>query len=128
MPRRLVTATVAALIFLAPCTAIADEGASTDTPPEPMPGAHLVLKTGDGELETKEGRRFLLPVGTHVLDGTAWAELDLEYRRLQDVETRLTAENASLRASASEWRPGWRTLLVVFAVGAAGGVYAASRF
>lgn len=67
-----------------------------------------------------------LPPGRFVDAGT-WARIDAEHRRLQDSETRLIAENRSLRASADEWRPGWKTLATALAVGIGVGWYAASR-
>jgi hypothetical protein len=67
-----------------------------------------------------------LPPG-RFLDERSWVTLDEEQRRLQDQETRLTAENKSLRATASAWQPGWKTLTLTLAVGLAGGWYLNSR-
>ncbi len=56
-------------------------------------------------------------------DEPEWSLLDTEIRRLQTAETRLTAENKSLRDTASGWTPGWRTLLGAVVTGVALGVY-----
>lgn len=59
----------------------------------------------------------------YVLTNEAFSALDVEMRRLQDQETRLTAENVSLKKSAQGWQPGWKTLLISFAIGAGLAVY-----
>ncbi len=64
-----------------------------------------------------------LPPG-RFLDADTWQVLDLEVQRLQTVETRLTAENKSLRKDSESWQPGWKTLLGAFVVGATGGAAA----
>jgi hypothetical protein len=89
----------------------------------------VVLKTGPGQLLVPSiSRLFDLPVGTHVLEPPAWDKLDAETRRLQDAETRLTAENKSLRSQAGNgWRPGWKTLTTVFVVGTVLGAYGRSK-
>lgn len=68
----------------------------------------LHLKTPSNVI-TDGGTSLRLPPG-YFLEEPSWERLDLEVRRLQDRETRLSAENASLRASASGWTPGWKTL------------------
>jgi hypothetical protein len=47
-------------------------------------------------------------MGTHILDGTTFENIDKEMRRLQEQETRLTAEKRSLESGVS-----WPTILVV---------------
>lgn len=64
-----------------------------------------------------------LPAGRFLAE-PGWSALDLEMRRLQDAETRLTAENTSLRKNADAWRPGWKTLTGAVLVGVALGVAA----
>lgn len=65
-----------------------------------------------------------VPLGPgYFLDDEAYAKLDTEVRRLQDSETRLQAENNSLRASAASWQPGWVTALSIAVVSAALTVY-----
>lgn len=94
--------------------------------PIPMPSGHLRLTTRDGELVVGDAR-VTIPVGAHVLDAPSWDLLDAEMRRLQELETRITAENRSLRETASSWQPGWRTMAITLAVGLAGGAYAYYR-
>lgn len=57
-------------------------------------------------------------------DEASWTKIDAELRRLQEVETRITAENASLRESAQGWQPGWRVLGIALASGFVGGLAA----
>ncbi len=52
---------------------------------------------------------------------------ELELKRLQDAETRLTAENQSFRKSAAEWSPGWKTITTTLIAGIAIGIYASTR-
>lgn len=86
------------LLITAP-KALAD-GTSAPLPPIEMPTTHLVLKTGDGKLTGPNGVDYRIPQGSHVLNPDAWSMQDAEFKRLQDAETRLTAENKSLRSSA----------------------------
>lgn len=106
-PKRLALV-VALFVFLVGGRAFADEV-------KPLPEGHVRLTTGNGELIAPNGDRYFLPVGTHILDGTSWENLDGEHRRLQEQETRLKAENRSLRNSANEWSPGWRTVVFITA-------------
>ncbi|MGN6108548.1 MAG: hypothetical protein ACTHU0_25810 [Kofleriaceae bacterium] len=92
-----------------------------------MPTPHLRLTSGEGVLRGPDGRQFAIPVGGHVLSHEAWTKIDAELLRLQELETRLTAENASLRTSASTWQPGWKTLATALVLGFASGWYAHSR-
>lgn len=90
----------------------------------PLPNGHVTLTTGEGLLVAPNGTRYTLPVGTHILDGTSWQNLDLEVKRLQDVETRLTAENKSLKGSAQRDAPGWGTAAVLLTLAIiAGGTF-----
>lgn len=69
-------------------------------------------------LRTEKGSELTLPPG-YFLDEQTWQERDLELRRLQELETRLVAENKSLREDAAF--PPW--MAVTFgAVGVALGV------
>jgi len=61
------------------------------------------------------------------MDESTWSRLDTEMRRLQDAETRLTAENESLRESANEIGFGWYALGAALVVGFAGGLYVGLR-
>lgn len=85
-------------------------------------------------VETSEPRLLCVPpartarcidlVPGHFVDRGTWDKIDLAIRQAQDGVTRLTAENVSLRASASGWQPGWYTLLGVVAGGIALGWWA----
>ncbi len=61
---------------------------------------------------TEKTPRFDLPPG-YFYDETTSQVLDAEIRRLQDAETRLTAENKSLRASASGLPISWGVAVAV---------------
>lgn len=71
-------------------------------------------------ITTASGRTLDAPPGYYLADPT-FAALDAELRRAQDAETRLGAENESLRRSASE-RPGLALLLGAAAIGVAAGM------
>lgn len=74
---------------------------------------------------TPSGKTLDLPPGYYLPEST-WNRLDAEMRRLQDQETRLTAENKSLRHSVEDM-PGWKwiagALVIGIAVGAGGVAY-----
>lgn len=57
------------------------------------------------------------------VDEAWWSAHDTEDKRLQDAETRLTVENTSLRAAASGWQPGWKTIGAVFVSAVSLGIY-----
>lgn len=110
-------------------TLLAPTPARADAAPEPLPSQRVRLTSGPGELLVPSiARTFALPVGTEVLLPSAASALDAEIRRLQELETRLVAENRSLRDSAKSWQPGWKTLLVTLATGISVGVYAGLKF
>lgn len=69
-------------------------------------------------LRADSGAELRLPPGFFV-PLPLWETLDQEVRRLQDAETRLGAENRSLRASLDEG-PGWGTVALVGLTLAAG--------
>lgn len=121
MSKRKVAIIVGVILFL---TAGASEA---DDTVKPLPSPHVRLKNGTGELVGPDGQRYFLPVGTHVLDGTSWDVMENEHKRLQDQETRLEAENKSLRDTiGSGWRPGWLPFVTALVVGVslgAGGYY-----
>lgn len=71
-------------------------------------------------LVTTGGSSLDLPVG-YFLDESTHDKLDVELRRLQTAETRLTAENKSLRSSADH-APLYAVMIAV-AAGIALGVY-----
>lgn len=93
-----------------------------ESAPLPMPTLHMRLGTGSGELLGPNGKTYLIPEGSHILAPEYWAkEFDGEFLRLQEAETRLTAENKSLRASSSEFH--WLPLFVGIVLGSAAGIY-----
>lgn len=118
MPRPALTIGLALAVVLGSSAAAAD--------PELLPREHVVVESAGATIQVprEDGPRiFVLPVGSHVLAASSWERLDAEFRRLQAAEVRLTAENASFRASAAAWQPGWRALAVTLAAGlVAGGV------
>lgn len=109
-PRRRL-ALVCAVATSLPCRALAD------------PSTHLKTPSS---VKTDGGTDLRLPPG-YFLDEPAWGKLDAETRRLQETETRLTAENRSLRKSAREVSFGWKTLSAALVLGFAAGAYAATR-
>jgi len=107
------------LVFMLLCL-MGNDAAADEV--KPLPDGHVHLESGSGQLIGPDGQRYFLPVGSHILDGTSWENIDGEYRRLQDQETRLRAENRSLKDSLKGWRPGWITITSVLLVGVAAGV------
>lgn len=96
---------------------------TTKTAADPAPN-NLRL-TGPREICKVEPERVCLTVGPgRYLDEPTWTVLDTEVRRLQDRETRLDAENRSLRESTKGWSPGWRTLALTLGTGIAIGAFA----
>lgn len=77
------------------------------------------LKT-PSTVKTDAGSELKLPPG-YFLDEISWRERDEKLKALEESDTRLRAQNASLRASATEVSFGWRTLGVVLLVGVAAG-------
>lgn len=90
---------------------------------EPAPGVRLRMRD-DSTLTLKSGRVLELPPGRFI-EETEFERLEIEFKRLQDAETRLTAERDSLEKSTDSWRPGWVTLTLTLATGLAIGVYVA---
>lgn len=76
-------------------------GAAAD--PAPEPPIHL---KSPSEVRTARGSELRLPPG-YFLPEPTWAKLDNEIRRLQEAETRLKAENESLRAVPSTSWGSW---------------------
>lgn len=68
-----------------------------------------------------DGTQYRFPPG-HFYDDPTWQNLDAEVKRLQDQETRLKAENKSLRESFEGWSPGWFTVTIAILVGAGAGI------
>lgn len=61
------------------------------------------------------------------VDELWWARHDEELKSAQDARTQLTAENKSLRTTASGWQPGWKTLALTLAVGISLGIYVETK-
>lgn len=93
-----------------------DSTTPTPCPMKRLPSPHVRLSTGPGTLVGPDGQTYLLPLGTHILDGTTFDKLDQDTRDLQTKVVRLTAENDSFKSSMGG--PGWGTVLIV-ALGAA---------
>lgn len=89
---------------------------------EPCAATPCRIKT-PSTLKTDGGSELRLPAGVYVVSAVQWAALDAETRRLQEQETRLAAENASLKNDG----PGLGTLGLIAAAFAAG-VAAAALF
>ena len=87
---------------------------------DPTPAEPLHLKT-PSSVQTDGGTSLRLPPG-YFLEEPVWNQLDAELKRLQERETRLDAENKSLRASAKEVSFGWYVLGGVAVACFAGGV------
>ncbi len=117
---------------------LASREAYSEPAPSPTPSTTVVPaptnSAGETKIKTTEPRWLCVP-GTPVercialppgrfLGEPTWSGIDTEFKRLQDAETRLTAENTSLRQSASGWQPGWKLLVGTLVVGFVGGVAA----
>lgn len=93
--------------------AVADDGAGSGSAQTITLAAPLDLHMRTAShVVTDGGADVRLPPGWF-LDEASYAALDTETKRLQDAETRLTAENGSLKQSLSGWQPGWYTMASV---------------
>lgn len=75
----------------------------------------IVWLKSPSTVTTDGGTTLRLPPG-YFVDEPTWQERDFEFRRLQELETRLEAENRELRADASKDR--WMVYVAVATVGA----------
>ena len=89
--------------------------------PLPMPTTHLFLRTGPGVLHGPDGKDYVVPQESRILTRERWSELDAEMMRLQEVETRITAENKSLRKSADSFN--WLPVAIGAGLGIVAGAY-----
>lgn len=90
---------------------------TTNAAAEPL--SEVTPITESVTLRADSGAELRVPPGFFV-PAPLWATLDAEIKRLQEAETRLAAENASLRASANDDGPGWGTVLAIGSALAAG--------
>lgn len=123
--RRAAAALVAVLVICAPSLAHGDDARPDGVHLLPRPDTEI--STGFGVIRMPNGFEYFVPQGSHIVQPEAYDSLDREMRRLQELETRLTAENNSLRETASGWQPGWKILATTLIVGLAGGVYLGSK-
>ena len=117
------------VIVVAVLVALSRSAAADPTPPAtaPVPAPTNFLHVSvPWHLSTDSGTKLDLPP-SYVLDEPSFSKLDVEMKRLQDAETRLTAENKSLKTAVSGWQPGWWTLATTVVVGAGLGWYAHSK-
>jgi hypothetical protein len=117
--RRLIAITCAAMLAGPPA-------AADPAPPPPAPSFEHLNSPRQACRVADPASCVVLAPG-YYLDEAAWAKREAELKRLQDAETRLSAENKSLRGTVATWQPGWMTLVVAIAVGAASGVYVRSK-
>lgn len=116
--RRLAALVVAAVIVESP--------RATGEPYVPAPLEVLHLKSSS-TARTDKGSDLRLPPG-YFMDEPKFAQLDSELKTLQDARTRLEAENASLRKSASQDISfGWIALSTALVLGLSGGYYLGTR-
>lgn len=73
---------------------------------EPAEETGIVRTHSPATCRTDGGSDLRLPAG-YFLPEAKFSELDASLKTLQDAQTRLTAENTSLRASAAEHSWGW---------------------
>jgi hypothetical protein len=91
---------------VAPPPAVVSDPAPASAAPAAPSIDHPLHILSPSSLTTDGGSVLRLPPGQFLSDAQ-WSKLDLEMRRLQDAETRLTAENTSFRQSAAAWTPPW---------------------
>lgn len=122
MTRKVVALLVGLFVLIVSTDALAepdagpDGGAEMDAGPPTDVSTHVLTPF---EVTTDAGghRRF---APSWIVPEPVWSKIDVELKRLQTTETRLGAENASLRASAGAGGFGWGTAAAVAAALAAG--------
>lgn len=132
MTSRIKAAVIVGVLLVLVPRASADPVTPVEPPAEaeilPMPSTHLWMRSGPGTLRGPNGKDYLIPQNSHILTNERWSELDSEMLRLSEQETRLDAENKSLKKSASAWTPPAWLLVMAFGAGAASGAYMAMKF
>ena len=90
---------------------------------DPLPGFTVPTHIHSSSSVTTDGGSTLrLPPG-YFMDEPSWDNLNVQVKKLQDLDTNLTAQNQAMQSSLSGWSPGWRTLAVAVVTGVALGVY-----
>lgn len=124
---RLTVAAALAVSFVARTVAAEPCATQPATTPCPVPADpppagfwHVVVPW---TLVTPEGTHLQFPPA-FIFNEAKYSALDTEMKRLQDAETRLTAENAALKKDVEGWQPGWYTLGAAALAGIALGWYA----
>lgn len=117
---RKVTAIFALLVVLLTATAAADPEQPVPTLPPPFLRMRLPAKICWPDLSTCADVEAGYYIEEHLYN-----ELDVEMRRLQDQETRLGAENKSLRSSADAFP--WLPVAIGVGVGFVAGVYLGTK-
>jgi hypothetical protein len=102
--------------------------AAADAPkPAPPPDlTHYVHLESASHVRTVNGSESDLPPG-YFLDEPTWAKVDADVKATQDLQTRLLAENASMRKTLAGWQPGWYLLVAAGVGGILLGWYAAKK-
>lgn len=116
---RFAAAVAACALLLLGTRAAADPGPTA----EPVVETETLHLTGGGTVDTPGGSHLILPPGYYVPE-PEWDTLDAEVRRLQDQETRLTAErDEALRIARDSGGgfPGWLVATVAGLFGAVAG-------
>lgn len=109
-------------ILLIPTRVLADSPTPTlEAEVLPMPTTHLWMRSGPGVLRGPNGKSYVIPQDSRILTGERWAEQDVEMLRLQEQETRLGAENKSLRDTVNDMP--WTVIAIVGVVGMLSGAY-----
>ncbi len=103
------------MVITAIILAIAARAAAAD------PAINLHMRS-PSHVVTDGGSKIDLPPG-YFMDEPSHDKLDAETKRLQDAETRLTAENKSLKGSLAGYQPGFYTIATVTVLGIVLGAY-----
>jgi hypothetical protein len=107
--------------------ALASRAAADAPKPAPPPDlAHYVHFESAFHYKSQGGSEGDLGSGYYV-DDTTWKKIDADVKATQDLQTRLLAENASMRKTLASWQPGWYVLAVAAISGITLGWVAAKK-
>ncbi len=106
--------------------ALASRAAADPQPAPPPDLSHYVHLESRFHYKTDGGSEGDLPPG-FFLDEPTWAKVDTDVKAMQDLQTRLLAENASMKKTLAGWQPGWWTLGAALVSGVLLGWYAAKH-